>query len=178
MQATENAPSEFKLILAGLGGVGKTTLLQHLLAGEFETKYIATIGVDKYRLTFQTNRGPITFNVWVTNGQEKFGSLRDERYRDAHCCIIMFDVTCRITYKHVPTWHEDITRVRSNIPIVLVANKVDSENRKVKAKKINFHLKKNLPYCELSVNSNPNLEQPFLCLARMLIGDNELTFTI
>jgi hypothetical protein len=30
----------------------------------------------------------------------------------------------------------------------------------------------------MSVNSNLNLEQPFLCLARMLIGDSELTFTI
>jgi GTP-binding nuclear protein Ran len=178
MQATENAPSEFKLILVGDGGVGKETLLQRLLKGKFETKYIASIGVDKHPLTFQTNRGPITFNVWHTNGQEKFGSLRDEYYRDGHCCIIMFDVTSRITYRHVPTWYEDVTRVCGNIPIVLVASKVDIDDRKVKAKQINFHLKKNLPYYELSLNSNLNLEQPFLCLARMLTGDNELTFTI
>jgi GTP-binding nuclear protein Ran len=178
MQATENAPSEFKLILVGDGGVGKKTLLQRLLKGKFESKYIASFGVDKHHLPFQTNRGPIAFDVWNMNGQEKFGSLRDEYYRDGHCCIIMFDVTSRITYRHVAIWHQDVTRVCGNIPIVLVANKVDIDDRKVKAKQINFHRKKNLPYYEMSVNSNLNLEQPFLCLARMLIGDSELTFTI
>lgn len=36
----------------------------------------------------------------------------------------MFDVTSRITYKHVPNWHRDLVRVCDNIPIVLVGNKV------------------------------------------------------
>jgi GTPase SAR1 family protein len=36
----------------------------------------------------------------------------------------MFDVTSRITYKNVPKWHKDLTRICENIPIVLVGNKV------------------------------------------------------
>lgn len=40
------------------------------------------------------------------------------------CAIIMFDVTSRITYKNVPNWHRDLTRVCENIPIVLCGNKV------------------------------------------------------
>ncbi len=36
----------------------------------------------------------------------------------------MFDVTSRITYKNVPNWHRDLTRVCENIPIVLTGNKV------------------------------------------------------
>ena len=56
----------------------------------------------------------------------------------------MFDVTSRITYKNVPNWHRDLVRVCENIPIVLVGNKVDVKERKVKAKQITFHRKKNL----------------------------------
>lgn len=56
----------------------------------------------------------------------------------------MFDVTARVTYKNVPSWHRDLTRVCDNIPIVLVGNKVDIKDRKVKAKSIVFHRKKNL----------------------------------
>ena len=41
-----------------------------------------------------------------------------------NCAIIMFDVTSRITYKNVPKWHKDLTRICENIPIVLVGNKV------------------------------------------------------
>ena len=26
------------------------------------------------------------------------------------CAIIMFDVTARLTYKNVPTWHRDLCR--------------------------------------------------------------------
>merc|ERR1712046_116949 len=60
------------------------------------------------------------------------------------CAIIMFDVTSRVTYKNVPNWHRDLTRVCENIPIVLTGNKVDIKDRKVKAKSIVFHRLKNL----------------------------------
>ena len=56
----------------------------------------------------------------------------------------MFDVTSRVTYKNVPNWHRDLVRVCENIPIVLTGNKVDIKDRKVKAKSIVFHRKKNL----------------------------------
>lgn len=36
----------------------------------------------------------------------------------------MFDVTSRITYKNVPKWHKDLTRICENVPMVLVGNKV------------------------------------------------------
>ena len=89
----------------------------------------------------------------------------------------MFDVTSRITYKNVPNWHRDLVRVCENIPIVLVGNKVDVKDRKVKAKQITFHRKKNLAYFDISAKSNYNFEKPFLWLARKLTGDSQLEFT-
>ena len=88
----------------------------------------------------------------------------------------MFDVTSRITYKNVPNWHRDLTRVCENIPIVLVGNKVDVKDRKVKAKMITFHRRKNLAYYDISAKSNYNFEKPFLYLARKLTGDQSLDF--
>ena len=104
----------------------------------------ATLGVEVHPLVFYTNRGPIRFNVWDTAGQEKFGGLRDGYYIQGQCAIIMFDVTSRVTYKNVPGWHRDLVRVCESIPIVLCGNKVDIKDRKVKAKNITFHRKKNL----------------------------------
>lgn len=88
----------------------------------------------------------------------------------------MFDVTSRVTYKSVPNWHRDITRVCENIPIVLCGNKVEVKERKVKAKTITFHRKKNLPYYEISAKVNYNFEKPFIWIARKLSGNNELVF--
>lgn len=88
----------------------------------------------------------------------------------------MFDVTSRITYKNVPNWHRDLTRVCENIPIVLCGNKVEVKERKVKTKQINFHRKKNIQYYEISAKTNYNFEKPFLYLARKLTNEAGLVF--
>jgi GTP-binding nuclear protein Ran len=193
----------------------QTTFVKRHLTGEFEKKYMATLGVEVHPLGFTTvschshglvrnntnlanfkNFGPIQFDVWDTAGQEKFGGLRDGYYINGQCGIIMFDVTSRITYKNVPNWHRaysfahflntcdfsmpiahtiyntgDLVRVCENVPIVLCGNKVDVKERKVKAKTITFHRKKNLQYYDISAKSNYNFEKPFLWLARKLVGN-------
>ena len=72
------------------------------------------------------------------------GVIYEFVFSTGQCAIIMFDVTSRVTYKNVPNWHRDLVRVCENIPIVLCGNKVDIKDRKVKAKSIVFHRKKNL----------------------------------
>ncbi|CAD7953162.1 unnamed protein product [Amoebophrya sp. A120] len=168
--------AEWKLVLVGDGGVGKTTLVKRHLTGEFEKKYIPTLGVEVHPLKFTTNCGVICFNVWDTAGQEKMGGLRDGYYIQGECAIIMFDVTSRITYKNVPEWYKDIVRVCEQIPIVLVGNKVDVKDRQVKARNIQFHRKRNLQYYDLSARSNFNFEKPFLWLARRLCNNKDLVF--
>merc|ERR1712025_1351281 len=173
--AEQQVPT-FKLVLVGDGGTGKTTFVKRHLTGEFEKKYLATLGVEVHPLGFTTNFGQIQFDVWDTAGQEKFGGLRDGYYIQGQSAIIMFDVTSRITYKNVPNWHRDIFRVCENIPIVLVGNKVDVKDRQVKAKNIQFHRKRNLQYYDLSARSNYNFEKPFLWLARRLTNQPNLQF--
>uniref|UniRef100_A0A914PBA9 GTP-binding nuclear protein n=1 Tax=Panagrolaimus davidi TaxID=227884 RepID=A0A914PBA9_9BILA len=166
----------FKLVLVGDGGTGKTTFVKRHLTGEFEKKYVATLGVEVHSLVFDTTRGKIRFNVWDTAGQEKFRGPLDEYYSQGQCAIIMFDTTSRITYIDVKNWHRDLSRVCENIPIVLVGNKVDVRDRKVKAKSISFHHGKNIQYYDISAKSNYNSVKPFLYLARKLISDPNLDF--
>ena len=166
----------FKLILVGDGGTGKTTFVKRHLTGEFEKRYIATVGVDVHPLNFHTNCGLVCFNCWDTAGQEKFGGLRDGYYIQGNCAIIMFDVTSRNTYRSVPNWYRDIVRVCDVIPMVLVGNKVDAPDRAVKAKMITFHRKKGLQYYDISAKTNYNFEKPFLWLAKRLANDPTLTF--
>ncbi len=176
-QVSNKPVVEWKLVLVGDGGVGKTTLVKRHLTGEFEKKYIPTLGVEVHPLKFTTNCGVICFNVWDTAGQEKMGGLRDGYYIQGESAIIMFDVTSRITYRNVPEWYKDIVRVCENIPIVLVGNKVDVKERQVKARQIQFHRKRNLQYYDLSARSNFNFEKPFLWLARRLCNNKQLEFT-
>ncbi|KAK4784244.1 hypothetical protein SAY86_018612 [Trapa natans] len=157
-QPTVPWPS-FKLVLVGDGGTGKTTFVKRHLTGEFEKKYEPTIGVEVHPLDFMTNCGKIRFYCWDTAGQERFGGLRDGYYIHGQCAIVMFDVTARLTYKNVATWHRDLTRVCGNIPVVLCGNKVDVKTRQIKPKQGNY-----------------NFEKPFLYLAQKLAGDMNLHF--
>ena len=166
----------FKCVLIGDGGVGKTTFVKRHLSGEFEKKYVPTMGVEVHPLSFHTNCGEIIFDVWDTAGQERFGGLRDGYYVQAQCAIIMFDVTSRTTYKNIPNWHRDLERVCGRIPIVLCGNKVDIKDRKVKSKHITYHRKRALQYFDLSAKSNYNFEKPWLWLAKALAGMPTLRF--
>ncbi len=88
--------------------------------------------------------------------------------------------TVRLRFPPLPTQQltslGDLVRVCENIPIVLTGNKVDVKERKVKAKSITFHRKKNLQYYDISAKSNYNFEKPFLWLARKLVGNQSLDF--
>ena len=65
MAAQGEPQVQFKLVLVGDGGTGKTTFVKRHLTGDFEKKSVATLGVEVHPLVFHTNRGPIKFNVWI-----------------------------------------------------------------------------------------------------------------
>jgi GTP-binding nuclear protein Ran len=65
-------------------------------------------------MAFMTDRGQIRFEMWDTAGLERFGGDREGHYTGADCGIIMFDVTCRISYKNVPDWHQLLTSKNKN----------------------------------------------------------------
>ena len=169
--------AEFKLVVIGDGGVGKTTYVKRHLTGEFQKPYIPTRGAECNIIDFFTNHGKIRFHIWDTAGQEKFGNLRECYYIGAQCAIIMFDLTSRQTYKNVPKWHKDLVKICENIPIVLVGNKADVKERKLKARQINFHRKRSLQYFDVSAKSNYQYEKPFLWLLKQLTGDPNLILT-
>lgn len=167
----------YKLVLMGDGGVGKTTYVNRLLTGEFTKRYVATLGVEVHPLRFNTNYGSICFNIWDCAGQEKFGGLRDGYFIQSQCCIVMFDLTSKITFKNTINWLRDYIRVCPNTPIILCGNKVDIENRRVKDEeiaKVIHELK--IEYCCISAKTNYNFDKPFLSLARRLMNKPDLQF--
>ena len=163
----------FNVVLVGDGGVGKTTYLNRHLTGEFTKAYNATFSPTQTGLKFLTNRGVVTFNCIDTSGQPAF----THHYNiPAHACILMFDVTSKLSYKSLPRLYNAV-KCGDNGVVVLCGNKVDDKFRKVKPEHIKFHREKNLQYYDISAKSNYNFEMPFLYLARKLTGDPNLVFT-
>lgn len=67
----------------------------------------------------------IFVDFWDTAGQEAFNRMHPSYYYRSHCCILVFDVTRKITYQHLSDWYKELREHCENIPCVLVANKID-----------------------------------------------------
>jgi len=90
--------------------------------------------------------------------------LYDAYYQGADAAIIMFDCTCRNTYKGVSAWYDAFTRVCGyDIPVVVVGNKAEP-GRKVMPRHITFPFNNNLPYYDMSIKRNSCVEMPLTLL--------------
>ena len=179
METNNNQIINYKLVLCGDGGVGKTTYITKLLSGEFEKKYIPTLGVEAHSLLFHTNKGRIEFNIWDTAGQEKYRGLRNAYSRNTDCVIIMFDLTNNSTFKNIDYWYNIAKKYTDNI--VLCGNMHDVREHKIKQEQIEQYIEqyienKNIKYYNISARSNYNINEPFIYLTQQLLGDNNLEF--
>ena len=75
--------------------------------------------------------------------QERFMSLHPGFYHNAHAAILVFDVTRKSTYKNLSVWYKELRQYRSQIPVIVLANKID-ENPKATEMQFNFAKKNNL----------------------------------
>lgn len=173
--------AEFKVLLVGDAGVGKSALIKSHLTGEFERKWIRISDEEVHQLRFHTNCGDVAVNVWIAAGGSPCGQ-RERFYTQGHAAIAMFDVTSRASFRSIPNWQREIKKVLGTIPTVVLGNKVDFASRQVTPKQIHSYTRMDkrrgdaLQYYDISVRDKHNFERPFLWLLRMLTSQRELQF--
>ena len=47
-------------------------------------------------------------------------------YHQAHACLLVFDVTRKVTYQNLARWYKELREYREDIPCIVVANKIDA----------------------------------------------------
>lgn len=174
-QLQEEPILEYKLLLLGDPGVGHTTFLKRFKSYESDYNNHSHMGVTILPLTFVTSKGRIKFNIWESTSWPRRSGIEDPYYITTDCAIIMFDMTAKVTLRNVPRWYRNVCRFCEEIPVVLVGNKFDLPEKRMKAKHITgFAKKKYLDYFEMSAKANYNVIEPFRELMRKLVGDPEL----
>lgn len=118
---------EFKIVLVGDAGVGKTTYITRISSGEYNKKYIPTLGVDVFSLCLNSNKGYIKFNIWDISGGEKVGALRDSYYNHTDAAILFYDISDKESFNHVREWYNDFKRDNKS-PVVICGTKSDLKN--------------------------------------------------
>ena len=166
---------EFKVLLVGDGGVGKTTFCERHLTGKFTKEYNPTLGCEVYILSFNTNYGVIKFNVWDLAGQEKFGGLEETYLNGAKAIIGMCDLTSKISFKSLEHWYNKFTSYEDLLK-VSCGNKYDISNHKLNEDDKIKLKNKWVEYIDISCKSKFNCKKPFIYLSQKLTGFNDLMF--
>jgi len=165
----------FKLVVLGESGVGKTSLLVRYVQNQFTIATKSTIGSDFLSKDVTIDGKPATLQIWDTAGQERFQGLGTSFYRGADGVIFVFDVTRRITFEELGAWKKSFLiqigkEGAEDFPILVLANKVDSENRQVTKSEVkDWCSKQNLPFFETSAKEGVNVEKAFEHVAKIVL---------
>ena len=118
----------FKIIIVGESGVGKSSLLKRAVQNKFDGSYQATIGFEFLLMHFKVNDLKLKLQIWDTCGQEMYRSLVQGFYRNTSLALVVYDVNQKKTYESLDTWLKDIRQhTEQDLPIFIAGNKSDLE---------------------------------------------------
>ena len=164
MTEEEKKEHSFKILLLGDTSVGKTCFLKRYTDDTFQDAYLSTIGFDfKFKMVELKNGKKVKVQLWDTAGQERFRTIAKSYYKGAHGIILVYDVTNQKSFDNIKNWVNQIKEeASSKVCIILIANKIDSDERVV-SKKDGEALAKNyeLKIYEASAKENINVTEAF-----------------
>jgi len=154
----ELAEADLKIIMLGDSAVGKSKILERYLMEEYNPRTASTYALTLFRHNYTDGESGKEYKIdfWDTAGQEQFNKLHSSYYFQAHACILCFDITRKVTYKNLETWYKELRIYCPDIPVIVVANKVDADSSMAN-KKFNFPQKQNLPFFCVSAADGSNV---------------------
>lgn len=114
-----------KVILAGDGAVGKTTLIRRLCTDQFDSRRAITIGVEFHIHDVSYDSAQTRLIVWDVGGQEQFAFTRRAFYRGGKAVGLVYSTSDRKSFERLAQWRAEIREMLPNAPVVLAGNKND-----------------------------------------------------
>ncbi len=123
-------PKKFilKILTAGEGGVGKTTLLHRYVEGKFSAETKMTIGVEFFLKEVEIDQKHCTLQLWDFGGQERFRFLLESYVLGAKGALLMFDLTRVSSLENLHQWIKIVRKGNPNLPVLFLGTKLDLED--------------------------------------------------
>jgi len=162
---------EYKLVVLGSGGVGKSALTVQFVQGIFVEKYDPTIE-DSYRKVVEIDGQQSMLEILDTAGTEQFTAMRDLYMKNGQGFLLVYSITAQSTFNDLQDLREQILRVKDtdDVPMILVGNKCDLEDERVVGKDQGQNLARawNSAFLETSAKSKINVNEIFHDLVRQI----------
>lgn len=162
---------EYKVVVLGSGGVGKSALTVKFVTGQFVEKYDPTIE-DFYRKEIDVDNSPSILEILDTAGTEQFASMRDLYIKNGQGFLLIYSLLNRQTFNDLKAIKDQILRVKNMdaVPMILVGNKSDMfDEREVSANEAKLLAEEwGCPHFETSAKTSSNVDEMFSEIVRQM----------
>lgn len=160
---------EYKLVVVGGGGVGKSALTIQLIQSHFVDEYDPTIE-DSYRKQCTIDDQQVLLDVLDTAGQEEYLAMREQYMRTGEGFLLVYSINSLNSFQELNSFYDQILRVKDsdNVPVLVVGNKCDLEMERQVSYEDGLALANsfNCPFLETSAKQRINVEEAFYGLVR------------
>ncbi|XP_011890834.1 ras-related protein Rap-2a isoform X1 [Papio anubis] len=187
---------EYKVVVLGSGGVGKSALTVQFVTGTFIEKYDPTIE-DFYRKEIEVDSSPSVLEILDTAGTEQFASMRDLYIKNGQGFILVYSLVNQQSFQDIKPMRDQIIRVKRHygllektvrfedhhfiiafyfvclyekVPVILVGNKVDLESEREVSSNEGRALAEEwgCPFMETSAKSKTMVDELFAEIVRQM----------
>ena len=115
-------------MIAGAGGVGKTTLIHKLAHNQFLEDTKITIGIEfsVYNLTLDGDE--YSLQLWDLGGQKRFRFVLDSYTIGAKGALLLYDLTRMSSMNELEEWVGILRKHNPNLPILFVGTKKQAKD--------------------------------------------------
>ena len=171
----KNFDINFKIIVIGKCGVGKTCITSQAVKNIFINNHQATIGMEIFTLFLRIDKKIMKFQIWDTCGEETYRSLITNFYRNSSLAILVYSIDQRDSFRELELWIKELRLNNSpDTKLVLVGNKLDLENKR----QIQYEEGKQLAdvygfadFFETSAKTGENIAKMFLKIGNILYDE-------
>jgi small GTP-binding protein len=167
----ENPAPEFKVVMFGHSGVGKTSLVQALIGDPFSEGIRPTVANAYHRYCVQLRDGPAFLNIWDTAGQEQYRSLCGLYTRNAHGAIIVIDLHAQDPFACLDELYNTLMELDTDAPleIQVAANKADLIDADFDCRPIEaWAERRNVRWMKTSAKTNIGISALFAAMGEVL----------
>ena len=124
---------QFRIVVMGAAGVGKTCLVSQFMYDRFLSEYKPTVE-DLHRAEYHINGNRLTLDILDTAGAYEFPAMRKLSITNGDAFVLVYAIDDERSFVEVENIRQEIIQQKGDIltPIVIVGNKMDkSDERRV-----------------------------------------------